>query len=94
MATPRKRKPEAEAQAQAQAKRVTTAIVLRPHTLAVYQRVAGLRGAQGRTEQSEAGFERPYSVSALIREKLEAALPTLEAELRKAGIKVPVDGAS
>lgn len=89
MATPRKRKPDPEAETHA--KRVTTAIVLRPHTLAVYQRVAGLRGAQGRTEQSEAGYERPYSVSALIREKLEAALPALETELKKAGIKLPVD---
>jgi hypothetical protein len=68
--------------------RVTTAIVLRPYTLEVYQRVAALRGAQGQTDQSEAGVERPYSVSALIREALEAQLPELEAELKKVGIKV------
>lgn len=69
--------------------RVTTAIVVRQHTLSVYQRVAALRGAQGRTEKSEAGSERPYSVSALIREALEARLPELEAELRRAGIVIP-----
>lgn len=73
-------------------KRVTTAIVLKPHTLAVYQRVAALRGATGRTEQTEAGIERPYSVSALIREKLEAAMVELEAELTASGIEIPEDG--
>jgi hypothetical protein len=68
--------------------RVTTAIVLRPYTLTIYQRVAALRSAQGTTEESEAGVIRPYSVSALIREALEAQLPGLVAELTKAGIKV------
>ena len=62
---------------------------MRTRTLAVYQRVAALRGAQGRTEDSEAGVVRPYSVSALIREQLKGALPGLKAELTKAGLKVP-----
>lgn len=71
--------------------RVSTGIVLRPHTLEVIQRVSALRGAQGRTELSEAGIRRPYSVSALIREKLEAALPDMHAELQRAGIIIPDD---
>ena len=70
-------------------KRVTTAVVVRPRTLAIYQRVSALRSAQGRIELSEAGAGRPYSVSALIREALEAHIPEMEAELRKAGIELP-----
>lgn len=68
--------------------RMTTAIVIRPYTLEVYQRVAGLRGAQGASEDSDAGIRRPYSVSALIREVLEAKLPDLEAELKRGGINL------
>lgn len=69
--------------------RVTTAIVLRERTLSVFQRVAALRGSQGLTEASERGFQRPYSVSALMREILEEAQPALERELKKAGIILP-----
>lgn len=69
--------------------RVTTAIVLRERTLSVLQRVAALRGSQGMTEASERGFQRPYSVSALMREILEEAQPALEKELKKAGIILP-----
>lgn len=78
-----------EPEVQSGEKRVSTSMVLRPHTLAVYQRVVGLRAATGRTELTDAGFERPYSVSALMREHLEAGLPELEAELKKAGIPIP-----
>lgn len=70
-------------------KRVTTAVVLRQRSLLVFQRVAAVRGSQGQTELSEAGVPRPYSVSALIREILEAQLPAMERELAKAGIEVP-----
>lgn len=70
-------------------KRVTTAVVLRQRSLLVFQRVAAIRGSQGQTELSEAGVPRPYSVSALIREILEAQLGPMERELAKAGIVVP-----
>ena len=69
--------------------RITTAVVLRERTLSVLQRVAALRSSQGITEASERGFQRPYSVSALIREILEEAQPALERELKKAGIVIP-----
>ena len=70
-------------------KRVTTAVVVRQRTLHVLQRAAALRSSQGQTEQSEAGVERPYSVSALVREIIEAQLVSLERELKKAGIVIP-----
>lgn len=72
-------------------KRVTTAMVLRSRTLTIIQRVSAMRGSMGQTEASEAGVERPYSVSALLREIIEAQLPALEAELKKAGIVVPLE---
>lgn len=72
-------------------RRVTTAVVLRQRSLVVFQRVAALRSSQGQTELSEAGVPRPYSVSALIREILEAQLHPLEMELAKAGLAVPLE---
>ena len=80
-----------EAAAAAGNRRVTTAIVLRSRTLTIIQRVAAMRSSQGQTEASEAGIERPYSVSALLREIVEAQLPSLEKELKKAGIVVPME---
>jgi hypothetical protein len=73
----------------ADGKRTTTSITIRPYTLGVFQRVAGLRAARGITEQTEAGIERAYSVSSLYREILEARIPELEAELNQAGIPLP-----
>lgn len=91
MAAARTRTRKEEAAATAGSKRVTTAIVLRSRTLTIIQRVAAMRGSMGQTEASEAGIERPYSVSALLREIVEAQLPAMEKELKKAGIVVPLE---
>ena len=70
-------------------RRVTTSLVLLPWQLNLFRQVSNLRALQGRTNAGEDGVERRYSMSALILEILNKAVPALEKELRDAGQTPP-----